>query len=86
MTSPAEWAPGQRIELGPETTPLVFFHFRPTAVEVVPPDGIAEWERLMEEKVGVKPGWDENTKRKEQVETWSVCNGPGYCDLDIDWA
>jgi hypothetical protein len=84
VTSPTEWAPGERIELDQETTPLVFFHFRPTAVEVVPADGLAEWERLMVEKVGVRPGWDENVELRP-VATKSVCNGPGFCDCDQEW-
>jgi hypothetical protein len=86
VTSPAEWAPGQRIELGPETTPLVFFHFRPTSFEVVPPDGIAEWERLMTEKVGIRPGWDENAELRP-VRTVTGCpDDPGRpCDCDEEY-
>jgi hypothetical protein len=84
MTSPSEWRPGDRVELGPDTVPLVFYHFRPTAVEVVTPDRIAEWERLMQEKVGVRPGWDD-TAELRAVRTLSVCNGPGFCDCDQEW-
>jgi hypothetical protein len=84
VTSPAEWAPGERVELDKEKLPLVFYHFRPTAVEVVPPERLAEWERLMTEKVGIKPSVDED-ERRGWVRTWSVCNGPGFCDCDQEF-
>jgi hypothetical protein len=79
VTSPAEWTPGERIDLDKQKLPLVFYHFRPTAVEVVPPERLAEWERLMTEKVGIRPA----ERRSDVIYTLSLCNGPGICDSDL---
>ena len=58
MKPRSEWQPGETINIEEGDMPIVFA-FRPNSMQIVPPEGVAEWEQLMTEKVGIKPGWDD---------------------------
>jgi hypothetical protein len=60
----------------------VIFHFQPSSYEVVTPDRLKEWQKVMSERVGLPaellaPGVP------EKLPTWCICGDHGpLCDCD----
>ncbi len=58
----------------------VIFHFQPTSYEIVAPERLGEWEKLMRERVGL-----EGAHPQRRLPTISFCGEQGEegaCDTD----
>ena len=82
MKPRSEWEPGEEIPLEQGDMPLIFA-FRAKSFQVVAPDRVEEWEQLMTERVGIKPGWND-TQEQKATRTFCQCDGglSGFDDCD----
>lgn len=72
-----------------DSRPIAYM-FRPTAYQIVPPERLDEWEKLMTERVGLNPGRHESGERqgmRNRLPSVSFCCNGGIsmsCACDSD--
>ncbi len=67
-------SPARRKKLSSVKEPVVFM-FQPTDYEVVPPERLSEWERLMRDEVGFPPELVKSIAAARLIETICLRNG-----------